>query len=788
MFKNYILVTLRNLLRNRVYSFINIAGLAIGISCSLLIVLWVNDELSFDMFHSKADRLYNLRANVTYDGKINTWGSSPLPAYEALKTEDSRIVNTAVIDWGNEHLLTVGDKAIRKKGNYVSEEFMSMFDFPMVKGNIKSAVSDPGSIVITESTAKALFGGEDPMDKLVKVDNQFEQKVTGVIADVPANSRFQFNFLLPWKLYENVPWIKNNRTNWENYSSDIYVELASSDVKDEVENVIRDLHTRKAPGNTKHEFFLYPLSQWRLYTRFENGVVTGGGIEYVRLFSVIAVFVLVMACINFMNLATARSERRAREVGIRKSVGSRKRQLILQFLGESIFITLIAFALAMLITLTVLPYYNDLVHKELRIDFTSPGVWIFSVALILLTGIISGSYPAFYLSSFRPVQVLKGKIKAGKGASTPRKILVTMQFGFAILLIIGTMVVYYQIQYVKNRDIGYNKENLITVKDSEDIQKNYRAIKADLLQSGVVNSVTKGNSAITELNSYSFLNFPGKPENERVLFVNLATEYDYTKTMGIKVLMGRDFSEEFKADTAAVLINEAALKVMGLKDPIGQQFSQLDGKKLELIGVIENSIMGSPYEQVFPMFIQFDPNWASTVTVRLNKTDNVKAALQKVESVFKKYSPAYPFEFTFVDQEFQKKYAEIDLMGQLANLFTVLALAITGLGLFGLAAFTAEQRTREIGIRKVLGANVASLVVLISKDFSRLVLFAFLVSCPVAWWLISNLLEKFPYRIDVPLWIFPVTGLVALIFALGIVSTQALRAAQNDPVKSLRSE
>jgi putative ABC transport system permease protein len=788
MLKNYILVTLRNLLRNRVYSFINITGLAIGISCSLLIVLWVNDELSFDMFHSKADRLYNLRANVTYDGKINTWGSSPLAAYEALKTEDSRIVNTAVIDWGNEHLLTVGDKAIRKKGNYVSEEFMSMFDFPMVKGNKKSAVSDPGSIVITESTAKALFGDEDPMDKLVKVDNQFEQKVTGVIADVPANSRFQFNFLLPWKLYENVPWIKNNRTNWENYSSDIYVELATSDVKDEVENVIRDLHTRNAPGDTKHEFFLYPLSQWRLYTRFENGVVTGGGIEYVRLFSVIAVFVLAMACINFMNLATARSERRAREVGIRKSVGSRKRQLILQFLGESTFITLIAFALAMLITLAVLPYYNNLVHKELRIDFSSPTVWIFSAALILLTGIISGSYPAFYLSSFRPVQVLKGKIKAGKGASTPRKILVTMQFGFAILLIIGTMAVYYQIQYVKNRDIGYNKENLITVKDSEDIQKNYRAIKADLLQSGAVSSVTKGNSAITELNSYSFLNFPGKPENERVLFVNLATEYDYTKTMGIKVLMGRDFSEEFKADTAAVLINEAALKVMGLKDPIGQQLSQLDGKKLELIGVIENSIMGSPYEQVFPMFIQFDPNWASTVTVRLNKTDNVKAALQQVESVFKKYSPAYPFEFTFVDQEFQKKYAEIDLMGQLANLFTVLALAITGLGLFGLAAFTAEQRTREIGIRKVLGANVASLVVLISKDFSRLVLFAFLLSCPVAWWLISNLLEKFPYRIDVPLWIFPVTGLVALIFALGIVSTQALRAAQNDPVKSLRSE
>jgi putative ABC transport system permease protein len=788
MIRNYILVTLRNLRKNSIYSLINIGGLAIGITCSILILLWVHDELSFDMFHSKADRLYRLRSNVTYDGKINTWGASPLPAYEVLKTEDNRIVNTAIIDWGGEHLLTVGEKGIRKQGNYVSEEFLSMFDFPLLKGNRKTVVSDPGSIVLSEATAKALFGDEDPMDKMVRVDNRYDQKVAGVMANVPANSSFHFDFVLPWKLYENEPWIKNNKNSWDSYSSDIFVELSSSDAQGAVEDVIRDLHARHKPDDAKHEFFLYPLTQWRLYTRFENGVVTGGGIDYVILFSIIAAFVLFMACINFMNLATARSERRAREVGIRKSVGSRKYELITQFMGESVFIAFLAFALAMLLTLLALPFYNDLVQKQLGIDFTSPTFWILAVSLIFLTGIISGSYPAFYLSSFQPIQVLKGKIKVGKSASTPRKVLVTLQFGFSILLIIGTLVIYRQIQHVKNRDIGYNKENLITIKPSDDIQKNYRAIKNDLLQSGVVAAVTKCNNAITEMNNYSFLNFPGKPDNARVLFTNLGTEFDYTKTMGIKVLMGRDFSEDYKTDSSAVIINKAALDVMGLKDPIGQQLSLLDGEKLQLIGVVENSIMTSPYEAVYPMFIQFDPNWANTVTIRLAKTNDVKETLKKVEAVFKKYSPAYPFEFSFVDQEFQKKYSEIDLMGKLANLFTFLALLITGLGLFGLAAFTAEQRTKEIGIRKVLGANVGSLVALIAKDFSRLVIFAFILSSPIAWWLLNNFLEKYQYRIEIPLWIFPLTGITALIFAIGIVSTQALRAAHSDPVKSLRSE
>lgn len=788
MLKNYALVTFRNLYKNGTYSIINIAGLAVGITCSILILLWVNDEMSFDRFHAKADRLYRLRANVTYDGKVNTWGASPLAAYRALKTEDSRIVNTAVTDWSSEHLLAVGDKAIRQTGQYASEEFLTMFDFALYKGDSKTALAAPGSIVISDATAKALFGDDDPLEKIIRVDNKFEQKVTGVIRNVPNNSSIQFDFLLPWKLNETFAWVKHSETNWDNYSTEIYIELSSADAKEDVESVIKDLHARNAPTESKYEFFLYPLTQWRLYTRFENGKITGGGVDYVRLFTITAVFVLIMACINFMNLATARSERRAREVGIRKSVGSRKYDLILQFMGESIFISLIAYVTAVLFTLLVLPNYNDLVSKHLYIDFKSPAFWIFSTALILVTGIISGSYPAFYLSSFKPVQVLKGKIKAGRNASTPRTILVTVQFGFSILLFIGTMVMYLQIQYVKSRDIGYNKSNLITIKRSDDIHRNYKEIKEELLKSGVVEGVTRGNMAVTELNNYSFLNFPGKPENERILFTNLVTEFDYTHTMGIRLLMGRDFSENYITDSSAVIINKAALDIMGLKDPIGQELSLLNGKKLKLIGVVENTIMSSPYEAVFPMFIQFNANWPNTVTVRIRSNGDLQASLKKIESVFRKYSPSYPFEFTFVDQEFQKKYAEIDLMGRLANVFTFLALLITGLGLFGLAAFTAEQRTKEIGIRKVLGASVKGLVALIAKDFSKLVILAFLISSPIAWWLIDRLLEKYPYRISIAWWVFPLTGIVALTFALLIVSTQALRAAYRDPVKSLRSE
>ncbi len=790
MLRNYFIITIRNLFKNGFYSFINIAGLAIGITSSILILLWVADETSFDKFHPKADRLYQVWVNATYNGEINSWNSVPLPTHEAMKTADSNIERAVVTDWGDDHLVAVGDgeKRLLKRAFWAGEEFLEMFEFPLLQGDPAQVLDDPRSIVITESMGKALFGDEDPMNQFIKVDNEHELKVTGILKDIPKNSSFEFDFLMPWKFRESVnDWVKRNTTNWGNYSFQVFVELNDAKNHLAVEDQIKGLLQENGEVENKPEFFLYPLLRWRLHGRFENGVETGGMIDYVQMFSMIAIFIIVIACINFMNLATARSERRAREVGVRKSVGSRKYELIMQFLGESLFISFIAFAFAILFAQLLLPFYNDLVQKQLVIDYTSSDFWIFTIGIILFTGIISGSYPAFYLSSFQPVKVLKGKPKAGKGASTPRKILVTLQFGFSILLIISTIVIYQQIQLVKGRDLGYDQENLMAIQYSNEIDKNYNAIKLELLGSGAVEAVTKSNSSITNVNSNNFISWPGKPEDLRVLFVTIATEYDYARTMGIEVLEGRDFSEDFKSDSSAIVINKAALDLMKLEDPIGTELD-LWGGKHTLIGVVDNVLMGSPYEPVRPMFMIMDPEWAGSVSVRLKKTKDLPAAINSVKAVFEKYVPAYPFEYTFADVEFQKKFTTLNLTSTLASLFAFLTIIITGLGLFGLASFTAEQRTKEIGIRKVLGASVSGIVRMISKDFSLLVLISFVLFSPLAWWLLTSYLERYTIRVDIAWWVFPVTGLIALLFAISIVSIQALRAARANPVTSLRSE
>jgi len=788
MFKNYLTITVRNLFKNGFYSFINIAGLAIGIICSILILLWVADETSFDKFHPKADRLYQVWVNATFNGQINSWTSVPLPTYEAMKTADSNIKRTVVTDWGGDHLVTVGENRFIKKAYWASEEFLEMFEFPLISGDASQVMTDPRSIVISQSMAKALFADEDPINKTIRVDNEYELKVTGILKDVPSNSSFEFDFLMPWKFREQEnAWVRENTTRWGNYSFQVFVELNDPANHLAVENQIKNILQEHGETENKPELFLYPLLRWRLHGSFENGVETGGMNDYVQMFSIIAIFIIVIACINFMNLATARSERRAREVGVRKSVGSRRYELIMQFIGESLFISFIAFAIAILMAQLLLPFYNDLVQKKLFIDYTSSQFWIFTLGMIFITGVISGSYPAFYLSSFQPAKVLKGKPTIGKGASIPRKILVTLQFGFSILLIIGTLVIYQQIQLVKGRELGYDQENLMAVNYSKEIEKNYRPIKLELLASGVVEAVTKSNSSITDINSNNFLGWRGKPEELRVIFTTIATEYDYTKTMGIKLLEGRDFSEDFKSDTASILINKAALNLMNLTDPIGTELDLWGGKR-KLIGVVDDVLMGSPYQPIKPMFVILNPEWIDAVSVRLKKTEDLPGAINTVKAVFAKYAPAYPFEYRFADVEFQKKFTTLNLTSTLASLFATLTIIITGLGLFGLAAFTAEQRTKEIGIRKVLGASVSSLVGMMSKDFSILVIISFAISSPFAWWSLNKYLERYPVRVDIAWWIFPVTGLIALVFAIAIVSTQALRAARSNPVNSLRSE
>ncbi len=762
MLKNYTLITIRNLFRNKVYSFINIAGLSIGLTCSLLIFLWVQDELSFDTFHPKANRLYQVWLQARWEEDLGSQQALPLPTYEALKTANSHIEQVAVSDWGSDHLLAVGENPIIKRGFFVSEEFLSMFEFPLVQGSEPSAMlDDPSSIVITESTARALFDQEDPLGKIVRVNDKHELQVTGVLKDIPANSSFQFDILLPWKLNEQSDFIKEQAGEWDNHSFQIYAELDDAAQQADVENSIRDVVDKNGDMDFERALFLYPLSRWRLHSSFDDGVETGGMIEYVQLFSIIAVFILLIACINFMNLATARSERRAREVGIRKSVGSSRRELILQFMGELIFISLIAFLVALLLTELALPFYNQLVDKQLAIDYSTWWFWLASLGVVLFTGVIAGSYPALYLSSFQPVKVLKGKVKMGKSASTPRQVLVVLQFGFAILLIVGTVVIYQQLMLVQGRTLGYQQENLIYIHNSDDIQKNYDVLKNELLQSGLATSMTRSNSPIFEVHSNNFMGWPGKPESQRVTFATIAAGYDYTKTMGISILEGRDFSEEFASDSSAILVNQAAMDIMQLKDPLGTQLDLWGGKRT-LIGIVDNVLMGSPYEKVDPMLVLLNTDWGNNITVRLAQTDNLPTTLAGVENLFKKYNPAYPFEYQFADVEFQKKYTIINLTKRLANGFTALALFITGLGLFGLASYTSEQRTKEIGIRKVLGASVLSIITLMSKDFSRLVIIAFIIATPLAWWALDAYLERYPIRTDVHWWIFPLTGAVAL--------------------------
>ncbi|HPH47055.1 MAG TPA: ABC transporter permease [Chryseolinea sp.] len=656
MLRNYLLVTFRSLRKNGFYSFINISGLAIGITCSILILLWVADETSFDKFHPKADRLYQVWVNAHFDNKINSWNSLPLPTHEALKTANANIVRALVTDWGGDHLLAVTeDKRMSKRGFNVSEEFLEMFQFPLIAGNAEQVLDDAANIVITESTAKSLFGDEDAMGKIIRVDNQHDLKVAGILRDIPSNSSFQFDFLLPYKHWHNTSdWVKRNETNWGNYSFQIFVELNNSKNKADVENGIRDMLEKHGEDKEmKHEFFLYPLLRWRLYSNFDNGVEQGGMSDYVQLFSIIAIFIIVIACINFMNLATARSERRAREVGIRKSVGSRRWELIFQFIGESVIIAFISFVIAVLAAQLLLPAYNTLVDKKLFIDYASKEFWLFSLGLILLTGTVAGSYPAFYLSGFQPVKVLKGKPTVGKGASLPRKILVTLQFGFSILLVISMFVIYNQIQLAKGRDIGYSQENLITVPLNKDYHDNLKHLKVELLASGAVESMVRVNSAITDVNSNNFVGWPGKPDDLKVIFTTIVTDYDWAKTMDVKMLEGRDFSEDFKSDSMAIIVNKAAVKLMGMKDPIGTQLDLWD-KKRTLIGVCDDVLMGSPYEEVKPMFAVLDDWWGS-ISIRLNKTDDLPASIKIVENIFKKYGPAYPFEYTFVDVEFQKK-------------------------------------------------------------------------------------------------------------------------------------
>ncbi len=790
MIRNFFIIAIRNLKRNKIFSTINILGLATGMAGAILILLWIRDELGFDRFHAKENRLNMAYRLDNGEGKSIATNFTPKILAPTLKTGYPEIEDVARWQRVN-FLLTAADRHFNEPGNFTDSGFLRMFSFPLLEGNPNTALSGPTDIVITESLAKKLFGKESAFGKQVKIDSVDLFTVKGVLKDLPVNTQFQFGYLLPWSYLKKIGW---DDDYWENNSCQTYYSLkpgiSGTDFDAKIKNMIID-HTKQDNTPSKDILFGHPADKWHLYSKFENGKISGGQIDTIRLFIIIAGFILLIACINFMNLSTARSEKRAKEVGIRKVVGAARAFLVWQFLAESLLFSFIAGLFALLIVQLSLSSFNLLVNKKLFIDFRNINFWISSVGFILLTGLLAGSYPAFYLSSFKPIRVLKGLFISGREGSALRKFLVVLQFTFAIVLIISTIIVMRQIQYGQDRDSGYVKDNLVYNYMQGDVTKNYPMIRNELLTEGVAVSVTRTSGPMTRhwADSWGFEWQGSTAADKNTDFNYFSSDEHFIETMGLKLIAGRDINARtYLTDSNAILLNEAAVKTMRLKNPIGQ-IIRLNGSSGHVVGVIKDFILESPYSPIAPMVIA-GPNAINfyILNMKLNPANTVSDNLKKAERIFKKYNPAYPFEYNFVDEEYAAKFANEKRTGKLAGLFAGLTVFISCLGLFGLVSFMAENRVREIGIRKVLGASVISITQLLSKDFLKLVMISFLIASPVAWWAMNSWLQSYTYRIDISWWIFVLVFLISIVIALFTVSFQSIKAAMMNPARSLRSE
>jgi len=786
MFKNFFKIAFRNLFRNKAFSIINISGLAIGIASAVLILLWIQNEISYDRFHANSDRLYEVYSNNVVNNSIRSLTNTPEIMAPGLKNDAPEIEQASRVSGMQYHILTVGDKSLKPKGDIVDAPFLSMFSFPLEKGNMTTALIDPNSVVLTEQLAKKIFGNEDAMGKLVKFDNDDNFKVTGILKDLPNNTLFDFEYLISYE-YRNNKW--HIDSDWTDISIPTFVLLKPNTSFDEANDKIKNVIVEHSGGRAKTTEFLYPVSKLRLYSDFENGKAVGGHIEIVKILSIIAAFILLIACINFMNLSTARSEKRAREVAVRKVIGARKKSLVVQFLGESIFMSFIAGIFALVIVQLCLPAFNQLVRKQLFIDYGNIYFWLAAITFILFTGILAGSYPAFFLSAFKPVSVLKGTFRKANALITPRKVLVVLQFTFAIALIICTIVVEHQIKYAQSRETGYDKNNLGYVFIQGDIDKNYSLIKNELLSSGVATAISKTGAPLTQnWSSGISMNWQGKDPNAKIQINRYTEDGDLVKTAGMQLMQGRDIDiKNYPSDSTACLISESAVKVMGFKNPIGQIIFD-DPINWHVVGVIKDFILESPYEPIKPFMVKGPKFGGSVIHIKLNSANSTAQNLANAEKIFKQYNPGYPFEFHFIDEEYAQKFNDEQLTGKLATLFAALTIFISCLGLFGLATDMAENRIKEIGVRKVLGASVANITALLSKDFVKLVTVAIIVASPVAYWAMSKWLQGYDYRITISWWTFIIAGSLALFIALITVSYQSIKAAIANPVKSLRTE
>ena len=807
MFSSYFKIGWRKLLRNKGYSLINIGGLAIGITVSMFIGLWIYDELSFNKYHKNHDRIAQVWAGGIdpQTSEIGGFYAMQYPVGTVLENNYQQYFKHVLMAWGiGDYTLAFENEKFSQKGLFIEGGVLDMLSLKMLKGGYQS-LNEPNSIVLSKSAAESIFGKEDPINKRLRIDGRMEVQVTGVYENIPANNRFgEVQFFIPWSLFlASNEWTKNSVDDWDNRPFNIYVQLQPNTNFTAVNDVIKDLYYKNVPADffktierTKPFVQLIPMSTWHLYSEFKNGKPAEGRITYVWLFGIVGIFVLLLACINFINLSTARSQERAKEVGVRKAIGSGRNELIAQFLSESFLVVMIAFVCSISLLIVLKKSFNDLADKEIMLPFGNPLFWIFSMAFIFLTGFISGLYPAFYLSSFQPVKVLKGVLRAGRLALLPRKVLVVIQFTVSVVLIFGTVIIYRQIQYSRDRPIGYNRESLITMtlgdpnfKGKQDILRN------ELLNTGVVSALATSSSPLTAIwNTTNGYDWPGKNPALDANFAICNVIPEFGRTVGWEIVQGRDFSKDFPTDTTeSIVINEAAARYMGFKDAVGKVLTDLDEFGIPkwrrtIIGVVKDMVMESPYEPVRQTLYFFNKQASNVLHIRINPAMSASTALPRIQAAVEKVVPSALFDYRFVDDEYARKFSQEERIGRLSGVFAVLAIFISCLGIFGLASFVASQRTKEIGIRKVLGASVANLWKMLSKDFVVLVLISCLIAIPIGYYLMRSWLGNFEYRTEISWWIFLITCIAAVTITILTVSFQAIKAALMNPVKSLRAE
>ncbi|GAB3895870.1 ABC transporter permease [Spirosoma agri] len=785
MFRNYVKIAIRSLLKQKLYSSINVFGLALGMACSLLIGLWVGDELSYDRFLPDAENIQYVRVNFPYNGETVTNSVTPGPLQEAIAKDVPEVAAVTKINYGQEFLIKVGEKTAKEKGNFATPDFFSVFDLPAVDGNPKAALAQTNKIVITRKVAEKFFPNGVAVGKTLQLDNAKFYVVGAVIENLPTNSTLQFGWLVNWKVHEQ-DWMKT----WGNNSFQTFLRLKPNTTAAQAERAMSDIYPRFAGKNFETgRPTLQPITDLRLYADYKNGKSIGGRIEYVRIFSIVALFILLIACINFMNLATARSAIRAKEVGVRKVVGAMRSSLVGQFLSESLLTSLLAAILALGLVWSVLPSFNATFEKQLTINLAEPALWLIILVLVLITGIVSGSYPAFFLSSLQPIKILKGRLQFGAGPALFRRALVIFQFSLSIFLIVGMLAVGKQMNYLRTKNLGLGRENVVYLPLEGEIgqPKKVEAFRQEVLRTPSIVSATTAMSLPVNVQSASGdLKWPGKDPNLQTSVSCMFVGGDFTKTMNIKLLDGRDFRADNPADSTNYLINEAAAKLMGMNDPVGKVVEFWPGKG-QIIGLMKDFHINSLHEAIKPMILMYDARNTSYLLVK-TQAGQTQQAIADLERLSKEFNPNYPFNYHFVDEEYESLYRSEQQVNTLVNYFGLLAILISCLGLFALAAFTAEQRTKEISVRKVLGASVTNIVGLLSKDFLKLVLMALVLASPLAWWAVSTWLGTFAYHTDLGWWIFGVAGVSAVLIAFLTVSYQSIKAALMNPVTSLRGD